>query len=424
MAISFTSGRVENLSCSKGAQQTIHWDAKTPGFGLRVTAAGIKSYIFERRLHGKTVRLTIGNSITWPLSKARAEATRLQMLIDQGVDPRQEAKERAAAAEANRLQDRRRKVSVADAWGVYLNERKQSWSERHLSDHNKLSSLGGTALKNGKGKSKPGALAGLMRLKLSDVTRESINRWLLKEVVVRPTQTALAFRLFQAFLVWCQTKREYQDIADKEACNRKYHKSVLPKLKPKSDALQREQLKSWFESIGAIQNPVISTYLQLLLLTGARAEELANLRWTKVDFKWKRLVVGDKVEEERTIPLTPYAESLLKKLPRVNEWVFSSKSAKSGRLQEARIEHNKKCALVGIDRISLHGLRRSFSTLSEWVECPSGIAAQIMGHKPSATAEKHYKVRPIDLLRLWHQKLEAWILNEAGVKFIASQSEA
>ena len=39
-----------------------------------------------------------------------------------------------------------------------------------------------------------------------------------------------------------------------------------------------------------------------------------------------------------------------------------------------------------------------------------------MGHKPSATAEKHYKVRPLDLLRMWHTKIESWFLEQAGIK--------
>jgi intergrase/recombinase len=37
---------------------------------------------------------------------------------------------------------------------------------------------------------------------------------------------------------------------------------------------------------------------------------------------------------------------------------------------------------------------------------PTGIVAQIMGHKPSALAEKHYRRRPLDLLRKWHEKIE------------------
>ena len=54
----------------------------------------------------------------------------------------------------------------------------------------------------------------------------------------------------------------------------------------------------------------------------------------------------------------------------------------------------------------------------EWVEMPAGISAQIMGHKPSAIAEKHCRRRPLDLLRAWHEKIEAWILAQAGIEFI------
>jgi hypothetical protein len=50
---------------------------------------------------------------------------------------------------------------------------------------------------------------------------------------------------------------------------------------------------------------------------------------------------------------------------------------------------------------------------------PAWVVAQIMGHKPSATAEKHYKVRPLELLRTHHEKIEAWMLEQAGVNFDA-----
>ena len=73
-----------------------------------------------------------------------------------------------------------------------------------------------------------------------------------------------------------------------------------------------------------IGNPVIAAYLQGLLLTGARRNELAALRWQDVDFQWKSLTIRDKVEGERTIPLTPYLEHLIASLPRRNEFVFSS----------------------------------------------------------------------------------------------------
>ena len=108
--------------------------------------------------------------------------------------------------------------------------------------------------------------------------------------------------------------------------------------------------------------------------------------------------------------------SLLAPLPRRNKHVFSSPTAKSGRLQEPRFQHNRALKVAGIDGLTIHGLRRSFGTLSEWVEVPAGVVAQIMGHKPSATAEKHYRRRPLDLLRMWHVKIEEWILEQAGME--------
>ena len=40
--LAFTVARVEEFTCEPDKQQSIHWDAKTPGLGLRVTAAGAR----------------------------------------------------------------------------------------------------------------------------------------------------------------------------------------------------------------------------------------------------------------------------------------------------------------------------------------------------------------------------------------------
>jgi hypothetical protein len=122
----------------------------------------------------------------------------------------------------------------------------------------------------------------------------------------------------------------------------------LPKKSAKDDCLQREQLPAWFAAVRQIQNPVIAAYLQTALLTGARREEVAGLQWEDVDFQWKAMTIKDKVEGERTIPLTPYVAALLAALPRRNEWVFSSPTAASGRLQEPRIMHNKALTAAGL----------------------------------------------------------------------------
>ena len=175
-------------------------------------------------------------------------------------------------------------------------------------------------------------------------------------------------------------------------------------------------------SLEAFGNPAAAAYLQVLLLTGARPGEVLGLRWEDINVKWKGLTIRDKVEGERVIPLTPYVSQLLHALPRrkyedgkPNPWLFSSATAADGRLTIPRNFHSGACKVAGIEGLTLHGLRRSFKSLTEWLESPAGVVAQIMGHKPSATAEKHYTVRPLDLLAVHHRRIEAWILEQAGV---------
>ncbi|OGB51239.1 MAG: hypothetical protein A2496_08910 [Burkholderiales bacterium RIFOXYC12_FULL_60_6] len=115
-------------------------------------------------------------------------------------------------------------------------------------------------------------------------------------------------------------------------------------------------------------------YLQALLLTGARPGEVLGLRWDDINTKWHGLTIPDKVEGERVIPLTPYVSHLVHTLPRRNEWVFSSasKDTKGQTLSIPRNPHNQACAVAGIDGLTLHGLRRSFKSLTSGWKYPPG----------------------------------------------------
>ena len=205
----------------------------------------------------------------------------------------------------------------------------------------------------------------------------------------------------------------------KNPAKTKKAREALGRAGVKQDALQRGQLAAWFAAVQQLQNPVIAACLQVMLLTGARPGEVLALRWEDVNTQWKGISIRDKVEGTREIPLTPYMLHLLAALPRRNEWVFSSTASATGCLTEPNNPHTRACRAAGLEGLTLHGLRRSFKSLTEWLEVPVGVVAQIMGHKPSATAEKHYTVRPLDLLRVHHEKIEAWILEQAGVKFDA-----
>lgn len=453
--VKFTAGRVEGFQCESGKNQSFLWDTDSPGLGIRATANSAKSYIFQAKLNGQAIRITIGNPKTWSIDDARAEARRLKVLIDEGKDPRQVKAEGLAAEQAARdakatetaareLQAKRESLTIGMAWPVYVDARRKKWSEWHIRDHENVVRRGGEKKLRGKGLTEPGPLASLLDSKLSELSGKRIGEWLAAEAEKRPTQAALAFRLLSVFINWCESHLDYAGLVPPGACKAHQVRDELPSKNAKQDdSLQREQLPMWFKAVRGMSNPVQSAYLQALLLTGARRRELAALRWDDVDFQWLKMTIRDKVEGERTIPLTPYVANLLwalkirndtpptvrrlRKLEERNEtwkaspWVFSSVSSSNGQMVEPTPGHKRALKDAGLPDITLHGLRRSFGTLAEWTEAPAGVVAQIMGHKPSAIAEKHYRNRPIDLLRMWHAKIEAWMLEQAGIEFLPDE---
>ena len=438
--VAFTAGRVARHQCAAGKQQAFLWDAVVPGLGLRVTAAGAKAYIFQSEFQGKTLRMTIGSPDDWTIPAAQREARKLQTTIDQGRDPREVKAEVEAADVAKRDADVRDRLTVGDVWAVYVAERSSGWGERHLRDHERLAKRGGDRAKRGiagPGLTVAGPLYPLMAMRLRDLDAETIEAWAKKEAATRKTSARLAWRLLKAFLTWCQEQKAYMHLVPTvNPAKTKKSREVLGKPQAKQDVLQREQLAPWFDAVGKIESPAVSAYLRILLLTGARPGELLNLKWSDVNHQWKAIAIRDKVEGERMIPCTPYVGQLLATLPKRNAWVFASSRAAvqalngttadaitasptDGRMAIPHRVHVAACKIAGIEGLTFHGLRRSFASLTEWLEVPAGVVAQLMGHKPSAIAEKHYKIRPLELLRQHHEKIEAWILEQAGVELDA-----
>ena len=428
--INLTAGAIERLTCPAGKQQAFMRDSEAPGLRVRVTAAGAKSFVYEAKLNRQTIRRTIGDVKLWSIEQARTEARRLAVVLDSGQDPREIERQQQAAQAADKAAaaakvkaDKVAAVTVGEVWADYLEKRRPFWGDLHYRDHIDKAKAGGLPSgRRGGGKqlTKPGPLAALMPLALKDLDQATIERWAADEGKTRPSSARLAWRLLTVFLTWCAEQAEYAALLpDKNPAKTKKAREALGKAGTKSDVLQREQLAAWFAAVQQIQNPVIAACLQMMLLTGARPGEVLALRWEDVNTQWKGISIRDKVEGTREIPATPYMLHLLAALPRRNEWVFSSPTSASGCLTEPNNPHTRACAAAGLEGLTLHGLRRSFASLTEWLEVPAGVVAQIQGHKPSATAEKHYKVRPLELLRVHHERIEAWILEQAGIVFDA-----
>ena len=426
--IAFTAGRVSGFKCPPDKKQTFLWDAIAPGLGLRATPAGKPAYVFQSVYQGKDIRITIGSPTAWRIPEAQAKARELQRLIDEGKDPRdlkrdalaaQAEKQAAAAAKAEA--DKAAALTVGDLWPLYLEngkpKRKDAWKPRYRADLEAMAVPGGEKKKRGQGLTRPGPLYPLLALPLAGVNEDTLKNWYDREAVSGKHQAARALMMFRGFLRWCAARPEYRSLTDRDAGKAAAIVESLPSTTRRTDALEAAQVPGWWAGVEQLSNRTASAYLRALLLTGARREELAALTWANVDFQWRKLTIADKVDSTRTIPLTPYMAQLLVTLPRVGPFVFAS-TGKAGRITDARASHTPALRHAGIEHLTVHGLRRSFSLLGEAAGAPAGAIAQVMGHKPSATAEG-YRPRSIDALRPFLEQIEAHILSLAGVQFDA-----
>ncbi|MFZ2628790.1 MAG: Arm DNA-binding domain-containing protein [Rugosibacter sp.] len=254
----FTAGRVAGFECQAGKKQSIYWDGKTPGLGLRVTATGSKAYIFETSLNNKTIRLTIGDARTWSISRAQGEATRLKTLTDQGTDPRQVKKdviaEKQAKVDAISAQQIKESVTVRTAWNDYIRERSAAiknsrpvWGARHIADHARFVKAGGEIRKRGTrpGESnivQPGILVPLMDKRLIDLDAKALAAWLDKAASQAPATAAQSFRALRAFLTWCGKQEAYSAAIHADVCQTDVVKDKVPAAKTKkNDSLRKAQ---------------------------------------------------------------------------------------------------------------------------------------------------------------------------------------
>lgn len=429
--VRLTAGRVETFTCPADKSQAFLWDTDAPTLALRASPTGRKTYVFEARLNGSTIRMAIGTAADWSIPKARLKAQELKRLVDCGVDPREVERQQAADRAAQAAAAAARSLTVAEVWPLYLEngrpKRRDAWKPRYRADLELMSSPGGRPKKRGQGLTRQGPLVPLMRLALADINEDTLKAWFDREAMAGAHQATRALMMFRGFLRWCSSRPEYRGLVDREAGRAPAILDTLPESTSRDGALEISQVGAWWGAVSQLTNQVASAYLRGLLMIGARREELAALKWSDIDWRWRRMTLADKVGDTRTIPLGPYMAHMLASLPRVklkdgsaNPFVFSATSA-SGHIEDARGAHEKALGQAGIGRMSLHDLRRSYNVAGEASGAPEGAIAQISGHRPSGTAEK-YKPRTIEGLRPYLERIEAHVLLLAGVQFDAAQA--
>ncbi len=68
----------------------IEYDSEIPGFGVRITAAGVVAFILNYRIHGRERRYTVGRYPELTAAAARERALHLRGRVLDGHDPLEE----------------------------------------------------------------------------------------------------------------------------------------------------------------------------------------------------------------------------------------------------------------------------------------------------------------------------------------------
>jgi hypothetical protein len=95
-----TKRTVDALTCDEGRKDRIFFDDDLPGFGLRVTDKGARTWLIQYRSAGSIRRMKLGSASVLDPDKARDKAKELLGRVAGGGDPFADARVRSIYFEA------------------------------------------------------------------------------------------------------------------------------------------------------------------------------------------------------------------------------------------------------------------------------------------------------------------------------------
>lgn len=351
--------------------QADHWDALAPGFGLRISHGGTRTWLAQVRVlkNGawKQTRITLGRYPVMSLAEARDAAREAQKDAHAGRDPRGRAKRDKAALEK----------ASQDTWTAL--------AELFLSKYPKKKGLRESTIRDYRRALQGSDIQDWADRPVKNITRDEISDKLDTVAERAPIHANRLRAYWGKFFNWLLSKRKV-DVNPVIGIER-----PAPEIS-RDRFLEEKEIPSVWQAFDAA-GPAFSSMMKVLLLTGQREGEIAALKWSEVvdlDGESPKIELSSERTKNRKphiIPLSPQAAEIIKAQPRFKGgiYVFTSGNGtnhlKGFSKGKAKIDAALVVANIDIPAWRIHDLRRTVATgLSEWLEIEPHVVESILNH--------------------------------------------
>ncbi len=373
-----------------GPSRQVIWDARLRGFGLRLTPEGGKQYVLLFRANGRQRLMSLGPVQDFKsLDEARAKAEKLlHGLRHEGIDP-MAARERLAEAQ-----------TMCDLWTVYERDHLAT-----LSGNTKraVTSAWRVHLEPVVGALKPGQVTKADVIRVHDRATECGGECVANRAVQR----------LRAMFAWLYDRAEQQFPAGwrNPAVGIKLHRES-----PRTHILDTGQMRALLAALDGDEHVWTRSYVALLMLTGARKEEIRQLRWDAIDLERGVAHLSQtKNGKPFELPLVPEAVTVLRSIRAVagNPYVFPQVRATPKQVAPQPMIEPRGAYKAALKRAGLpatttfHDLRRSYATMAAVRGATAEQIARALNNTSSVAARVYIQLAQDVQRRIAEQNAKA-----------------
>lgn len=358
----------------------VTYDSTQKGLGVRITARGVRAFVFNYTVSGRERRITIGPFPEWSVLAARERAKELRREVDKGNDPLEIKQETRAAPTVN------------DLWKMYEIE--------YLPRHNKAGQRDITAQWN------KIILPRLGTKKLRDLKTDDLDKLHREISKDRPIKANRVIEVFRSML----NRAIRKGWIEKNAAQGFQKNPEVPRHR----YLSSDELLRLGAALDTLRSDQAADAIRLLCLTGARLREVLRAQWDHLDFEknvWSKPAHSTKQRMLHSIPISEAAAAIFKAQPRTKSpYIFPSKSGKP--INNIFWSWRKALTNAKIKNARIHDLRHTFASQAISAGNTLPVIGALLGHTQAQTTLRYAHLADDPLRKATNQV--AAILGQTG----------